>query len=101
MYQPSFPWGAQVLLLPGVSCAIILVPGGSMGALLKSYCPKMCVAAEILGLILEFLSIFNFMTAWGSILSHKCIGKDLLVEHRPSIKWSLNDLIARSAEFNL
>jgi hypothetical protein len=72
-----------------------------MGAQLKSYCPKMCVAAESLGLILESISIFNVMTAWGSILSHKCIGKDLLVEHRPAIKWSLKDLIARSAEFRL
>jgi hypothetical protein len=72
-----------------------------MGALLKSYCPKMCVAAESLGLILDVLRIFNVMTAWGSILSHKCIGKDLSVEKRPAIKWSLKDLIARSAEFRL
>jgi hypothetical protein len=73
MYQPSCPWGAQVSLLPGASCAIILVLGGAMGALLKSYCPKMCVAAESVGLILEFISIFNVMTAWGSIPSHKGI----------------------------
>jgi hypothetical protein len=86
MYQPSCPCGAQVLLLPGVSCAIILVPGGAVGALYKSYCPKMCVAAESLGFILEVLSIFNVMTAWGSILSHKYMGKDLSVEHRPAIK---------------
>jgi hypothetical protein len=72
-----------------------------MGALLKSYCPKMYVAAESLGLILDVLNIFNVMTAWGSILSHKCIGKDLSVEHRPAINWSLKDLIARSAEFRL
>jgi hypothetical protein len=61
----------------------------------------MCVAAESLGLIIEFLSIFNVMTAWGSILSHKCIGKDLSVEHKRAIKWSLKDLIALSAEFRL
>jgi hypothetical protein len=72
-----------------------------MGALLKSYCPKMCVAAESLGLILDVLSIFNGMTAWGSILSHKCIGKDLSVEQSRAIKWSLKDLIALSAEFRL
>jgi hypothetical protein len=78
-----------------------LVPGGAMGALLKSYCPKMCVAAESLGLILDVLSIFNVMTAWGIILSHKCIGKDLSVEQSPDINWSLKDLIARSAEFSL
>jgi hypothetical protein len=57
-----------------------------MGALLKSYCPKMCVAAESLGLILEVLSIFSVMTAWGRILSHNCMGKDLSVEHNPAIK---------------
>jgi hypothetical protein len=72
-----------------------------MGALLKSFCPKMCVAAESLGLFLDVFSIFNVMTALGSILSHKCIGKDLSVEQRPAIKWSLKDLIARSAEFRL
>jgi hypothetical protein len=80
---------------------MILVPGGAMGALLKSYCPKMCVAAKSLGSMLDVLSIFNVMTTWGSILSHKCIGKDLLVEQSPAIKWSLKDLIARSAEFHM
>jgi hypothetical protein len=57
-----------------------------MGSLLKSYCPKICVAAESLGLILEVLSIFSVMTSWGRILSHKCMGKDLSVEHNPAIK---------------
>jgi hypothetical protein len=76
MYQPYCPCGAQVLLLLGVSWAIILVPGGAMGALLKSYYPKMCVAAESLRLILEVLSMFSVITAWGRILSHKCMGKD-------------------------
>jgi hypothetical protein len=80
---------------------MILVPGGAMGALLKSYCPKMCVAAKSLGLILDVLSIFNVMTACGSNVSHKYIGKDLSVEQSPDIKWSLNDLIALSAEFLL
>jgi hypothetical protein len=61
----------------------------------------MCVAAESLGLILEVLSMFSVMTAWGRILSHKCMGKDLSVEHNPAIKWSLKDLIALSAEFCL
>jgi hypothetical protein len=37
IYQPSCPCGAQVLLLLGFSCAMILVPGGAIGALLKSY----------------------------------------------------------------
>jgi hypothetical protein len=57
-----------------------------MGALLKSYCPKMCVAAESLGLICDVRSIFNVMTAWGRILSHKCIGKDLSIEQSPATK---------------
>jgi hypothetical protein len=57
-----------------------------MGALLKSYCPKVRVAAESLGLILEVLSMFSVMTAWGRILSHKCMGKDLSVEHNPATK---------------
>jgi hypothetical protein len=65
---------------------MIRVPGGAIGALLKSYCPKMCVAAESLGLILDVLSIFNVMTACGSNLSHKCIGKELSVEQSPAIK---------------
>jgi hypothetical protein len=41
---------------------------------------------ESLGLILEVLSMFSVITAWGKILSHKCIGKDLSVEHNPAIK---------------
>jgi hypothetical protein len=41
------------------------------------------------------------MTACGNNLSHRCIGNDLSVEQSPAIKWSLNDLIARSAEFCL
>jgi hypothetical protein len=89
MYQPSWPsWpcGAQVLLLHDVPCAIILVPGGAKGALLKSYCPTMCVAAESFGLILEVLSILSVITAWGRVLSHKYMGKDLSVEHNPAIK---------------
>jgi hypothetical protein len=57
-----------------------------MGTLLKSYCPKICVAAESLGLILEVLSMFSVITAWGRILSHKCMGKDLSVEHNLAIK---------------
>jgi hypothetical protein len=36
---------------------MILVPGGAIGALLKSYCPKRCVAAESLGLILDVISV--------------------------------------------
>jgi hypothetical protein len=86
MYHPSSPCGAQVRLLLGVSCAMILVPGGAIGALLKSYCPKMCVAAESLGLILDVLNIFNVMTACGTNLSHKCIGKYLSVEQSLAIK---------------
>jgi hypothetical protein len=61
-------------------------PGGAMGALLKSYCPKMCVVAESFGLSLEVLRMLSVMTVWGRIPSHKCIGKDLSVEHNPAIK---------------
>jgi hypothetical protein len=65
---------------------MILVPGGAIGALLKSYCPKICVAAESLGLSLDVLSIFNGLIACDSNLSHKCIGKYLSVEQIPAIK---------------
>jgi hypothetical protein len=61
----------------------------------------MCVAAESLGLILDVLNMFNAMTACGNNLSHKCIGNYLSVEQSTAIKWYLNDLIARSAEFRL
>jgi hypothetical protein len=80
---------------------MIIVPGGAIGTVLKSYCPKMCVAAKSLDLILDVLSIFNVMTACSSNQSHECIGKYLSVEQSPTIKWSLNDLIALSAEFRL
>jgi hypothetical protein len=63
--------GAQVLLLLGVSCAMIIVPGGTFGALLKSFCPKMCVGAESFGMSLDVLIIFNIMTGHGSNLSNK------------------------------
>jgi hypothetical protein len=45
--------------------------------------------------------MFNVMTACGNNMSHRCIGNDLSVEQSPAIKWSLNDLIALSAEFHL
>jgi hypothetical protein len=61
----------------------------------------MCVAAESLGLILDVLNMSNVMTACGNNLSQKCIGNDLSVEQSPAIKWSLNNLMARSAEFRL
>jgi hypothetical protein len=65
---------------------MILVLGGAIGALLKSYCPKMCVAAESLGLILDVLNMLNVMTACGNNLSHRCIGNDLPVEQSLAIK---------------
>jgi hypothetical protein len=65
---------------------MILVPGSANGALLKSYCPKMCVAAETLGLILYVLNMFNVMITCGNNLSHRCIGNDLSVEQSPDIK---------------
>jgi hypothetical protein len=75
-----------VLLRYGVSCAMILVPGGAIGALLKSYCRIMCVAAESLGLILDVLNMFMVMTACGNNMSHRYIGNDLSVEQSPAIK---------------
>jgi hypothetical protein len=61
----------------------------------------MCVDAESLGLILDFLNMFNVMTACGNNLSHICIGNYLSVEQSPAMKWSLNDLIALSAALRL
>jgi hypothetical protein len=61
----------------------------------------MCVDAESLGLILDVLNMFNMMTACGNNLSQKCFGNDLSVEQSRAIKWSLNDLIARSTAFLL
>jgi hypothetical protein len=65
---------------------MILVPGGAIGALLKSYCPKMCVDAESFVLILDVRNMFNVMTACGDNLSHRCIVNDLLVVQSPAIK---------------
>jgi hypothetical protein len=61
----------------------------------------MCVDAQSLGLILDVLNMFNVMTACGNNLSHRYIGNYLSEEQIPAIKWSLNDLIALSAEFRL
>jgi hypothetical protein len=61
----------------------------------------MRVAAESLRLILDVLNMFNVMNACGNNLSHRCIGNDLSEEQSPAIKWSLNDLIALSAEFRI
>jgi hypothetical protein len=61
----------------------------------------MCVDAESLGLILDVLNMFNVLTACGNNLYHRCIGNDLSVEQSPTIKWSLNDMIALSAAFYL
>jgi hypothetical protein len=57
--------------------------------------------ADNLVFILDVLSIFNVVTAWGNSLSPKCIGNDLSVEHNPAIKRFLNDLIALSAALRL
>jgi hypothetical protein len=65
---------------------MIIVHWGAIGALLKSYCPKMCEAAESLGLIIDVLKMFNVMTACGNNLSHRCIGNDLSAEQSPDIK---------------
>jgi hypothetical protein len=65
---------------------MIIVPGGAIGALLKSYCAKMCVAAESLGLILDVLKMFNVLTACGNNLSHRWIRNDLSVEQSSAIK---------------
>jgi hypothetical protein len=70
----------------GVSCAMILVPGGAMGALLYSYCPSKFFAADIFGFILDACNMFSVRMACGSNLSHKCMGKALSVEHNPDIK---------------
>jgi hypothetical protein len=41
----------------------------------------MYVEADSLGFILDVLSIFNVITAWGNNLSHKFIGNVLSVEN--------------------
>jgi hypothetical protein len=74
---------------------MILVPGGAMGAMLYSYCPSKFVAADIFGFILEVRNMLSVRMACGRILSHKCMGKALSVEHNPAIKRSLNEQIAR------
>jgi hypothetical protein len=65
---------------------MILVPGGAIGAPLKSYCPKMCMEAESFGLVLDFRNMINVMTACGNNLSDRCIGNDLSVVQSPAIK---------------
>jgi hypothetical protein len=52
MYHQSCTCEAHVRLRLGVSCAMMMLPGGAMGALLYSYCPSKCVAADILDLFL-------------------------------------------------
>jgi hypothetical protein len=86
MYYPSCPWGGHVRLRLGVSCAMILVPGGTMGALVYSYCPSKCVAADIFGFFLDVRSMLIVGIACGSNLSHIYMGKALSVEHNPDIK---------------
>jgi hypothetical protein len=90
-----------VLLRFGVSCAMILVPRGAIGALLKSYCPKMCVDAESFGFILDVRNMFNVMTDWGNNLSHRCIVNDLSVVQSPDINMYLKNIIALSDEFSM
>jgi hypothetical protein len=78
MYHPYCPCGEHVRLRLGVSCAMIMVPGGAMGALLYSYCPSKCVAGDIFGFILYVRSMLSVRIACGSNLSHRCIGKPYL-----------------------
>jgi hypothetical protein len=80
------PCGAHVRLRLGVSCAMILVPGGAMGAMFYSYCPSKCVAADIFGSILDVRNMLSVRMACGRNLSHKCNEKTLSVEHNPAIK---------------
>jgi hypothetical protein len=86
MYQPSCPSGAHILLQFGVSCDMSIVPGGVIGTLLLLYCASMCVEADRLGFIIDGLSIFNVINAWGNNMSHTFIGNALSVEHNPAIK---------------
>jgi hypothetical protein len=65
---------------------MILVPGGAIGSLLKSYCPKFSVAAESLVLIIDVLNKFNVMTSCGNSMSHRWIVNDFSVEQSPAIK---------------
>jgi hypothetical protein len=86
MYHPTCPCGAHVRLQLGVSCAMIMMSGGAMGALLYSHCPSKCIAADIFGFILDVHSMLSVRIACGSNLSHRCMGKALYVEDNPAIK---------------
>ena len=67
MYHPSVPLYAQLLRAIGCSCAIIFVPGGARGVLLKSNVPCNCAYTDNLGLMREGRRRFNVMIAWGDI----------------------------------
>jgi hypothetical protein len=52
-----------------------------------------------LGLIRDVRRRFRVIVAWGTSLSHRCIGKLGSVVARPAMKWFLNVRMARSAAF--
>jgi hypothetical protein len=70
-----------VRLRLGVSCTMVMVPGGAMGAMLYSYCPSKFVAEEIFGSILDARNMLSVRMVCGRNLSHKCMGNALSEEH--------------------
>ena len=68
-----------------------------MGVALKSYRPFICSHADSLGLIRDPRIKFSVSSACGNVLSHRCMGNWVSMDHHPAAKWFLAVRIARSA----
>ena len=68
-----------------------------MGVLLQLKGIFNCAYANIMRFSLERWNNFNVISACYNRISQFCMGKSRSVEQRPTMKWSLNVLIAHSA----
>jgi hypothetical protein len=74
----------HVCRLVFLACASTLTLGGAIGVALKSYLPCSCSHADSFGFIRDPRSKFSVSSACGIVLSHKCIGNALSIDHHPA-----------------
>lgn len=83
----------------GFRCTTVLIPGGAIRCLLKSYWPGRYTSTEIFWLILVGCNILRVRIACSSNLFHNFSRQLGSTELTPAIKWFLNVRMVRSAAF--
>ena len=87
IYNPTFPFGSQDAWLVGLELMITLVTGGSRGVALKSNCSLKKSCADIFGMDLAALSVFDAKNDWSIRRSHSKMGKSGSNEANPDLNY--------------